>query len=199
MTTTRTENEALYQACCNAGSVAQHDAFATLWRLLYPIASAMLRARPDAEALAADCTQTALIKIHRSLAQCREPATFTSWAAQIARRAVLDALRQPALTRQVPLPSGPAEPMAPAPAADEDVRITLLAAIEHGPLSERSRRVVLGRFFAERTDEALAAVETQLAGEVVLPSHIQVTRAKNLAKLRQDAALVARLRDLVME
>jgi hypothetical protein len=31
----------------------------------------------------------------------------------------------------------------------------------------------------------------------VLPSHIQVTRAKNLSKLRGDTALLARLRELL--
>ena len=36
-----------------------------------------------------------------------------------------------------------------------------------------------------------------LAGQPVLPSHIQVTRAKNLAKLRSDAALLERLRELL--
>ena len=51
----------------------------------------------------------------------------------------------------------------------DDLRATLLRAIERGPLSERSRRVVLGRFFDERTDEqALAAIAELLPDREVV-------------------------------
>ena len=42
----------------------------------------------------------------------------------------------------------------------------------------------MGRFFDQSEDEQLAQVERELSGEAVLSSHVQVTRAKNLAKLR---------------
>jgi hypothetical protein len=57
--------------------------------------------------------------------------------------------------------------------------------------------VVVGRYFDEQPDEALARTESDLAGQTVLPSHIQVTRAKNLAKLRGDTALLEQLRELL--
>jgi RNA polymerase sigma factor (sigma-70 family) len=187
-------SEELYAACGREGSDAQADAYRQLFRELFRVTYGMLRARPDGEALAADCAQAALIKAHRSLAQCREPATFRAWAAQIARRTVLDALRRPAQARHAPLDEHEAALAAPPPEAPSDLRGLLLDAVRRGPLSERSRRVILGRFFEERPDEELAAEEARLAGEPVRPSHVQVTRAKNIAKLRGDTGLMERLR-----
>ncbi len=190
-------SEELYNACRQEGSDAQADAYRQLFRELYRVAYGMLRARPDGEGLAADCAQAALIKVHRSLEQCREPATFRGWAAQIARRTVLDALRRPAQTRQVPLDDHEATLAAPPLEPTADLRGLLLDALRRGPLSDRSRRVIVGRYFDERADEELAAEEARLAGEPVLPSHIQVTRAKNIAKLRRDGELLERLREAV--
>jgi RNA polymerase sigma factor (sigma-70 family) len=187
-------SEGLYADCGRHGSDAQADAYRLLFGQLYRVAYGMLRARPDGEALAADCAQAALIKIHRSLEQCREPATFRAWAAQIARRTVLDALRRPAQARHAPLDEHEAALATPPPEPASDLRGLLLDALRRGPLSERSRRVIAGRFFEERADEELAAEEARLAGEPVLPSHVQVTRAKNIAKLRRDAGLLERLR-----
>jgi len=45
--------------------------------------------------------------------------------------------------------------------------------------------VVIGRYLDDSDDETLARAESELAGSDVLPSHVQVTRAKNIAKLRQ--------------
>jgi len=192
----RTSDQELYIACAAEGSEAQRAAFTTLWGELYRIAYAMLRAYPDPEALAADCTQIALIKVHRNLAQCEHPERFSSWAAQILRRTVLDEIRRPALRRRAELPDdGAGLPnIAPPSVPEGDLRATLLAAIADGRLSERSQRVVIGRYFAEAADETLAQAESVHAGQPVLPSHIQVTRAKNLAKLRADAELMERLR-----
>jgi RNA polymerase sigma factor (sigma-70 family) len=197
------DNQRLYEACRQDGSAAQSEAFTVLWSHLYRVAYAMLHSRGGGDTLAADCTQTALLKIHRNLDQCRDPAAFRGWAAQIARRAVIDAVRQDARVQFVPLHGDEDAPhdayAVPPPADAADLRALLLAALRDGPLSERSRRVVIGRFFADQPDEALARVESQLGGETVLPSHIQVTRAKNLAKLRHDAALIERLREMVGE
>ncbi len=187
----------LYTACAAEGSDAQRAAFTTLWAQLYRIAYAMVHSYPDPEALAADCTQIALIKVHRSLAQCDNPERFTSWAAQILRRTVLDEIRRPALRRRAALPDdGVGLPTVEAPAPPNgDLRATLLAAINDGRLSARSQRVVIGRYFADTADEALAQAESRLADQPVLPSHIQVTRAKNLAKLRADPGLMEQLRE----
>ncbi len=193
-----TDSQSLYAACGQDGSTAQTDAFGRIWDDLYRIAYRMLHERPGGDALAADCAQQALIKIHRNLAQCRNPAAFREWAAQVLRRVVLDELRRPEHARRVPLPEDDAHSAwlaAPEPPPAGDLRALLLAAIERGPLSERSRRVVVGRYFHEQTDEALAQAESYGSPQPVLPSHIQVTRAKNLAKLRGDRALLERLRE----
>jgi RNA polymerase sigma factor (sigma-70 family) len=198
---TSTDSPSLYAACADDGSDAQIDAFETLWADLYRIAYAMLHDRPGGDALAADCAQAALIKIHRNLAQCRNPAAFREWAAQVVRRVVIDQLRRPEHTRRATLPEdddhGPALAAPPAAPPGDDLRALLLTAIAKGPLSARSRRVVLGRYFDEQPDEDLARTESALAAQKVLPSHIQVTRAKNLAKLRGDTALLERLRELL--
>jgi RNA polymerase sigma factor (sigma-70 family) len=197
-----TDNQSLYEACGQEGSDAQSAAFTILWSYVYRIAHAMLDKRPDGAAMAADCTQVALLKIHRNLAQCREPAAFRSWAAQIARRAVIDAVRQQARLQAAPLPIDEDishQALVVQPPSTNDLRALLLTAIRSGPLSERSQRVVIGRFFDDQPDEALAHAESQLSGDAVLPSHIQVTRAKNLAKLRQNTTLIHQLRDLLGE
>lgn len=194
-------NEQLYAACRADGSLEQIAAFEQLWASCYRVAYGMLRARPDGEARAADCAQIALIKIQRSLDQCHSPERFLSWAAQITRRAVLDDLRRPGERRRDDLAAAedlPA-PTAPPEAALEEAELGALLreAIGSGRLSPRSQRVVLGRYFREESDEILATAESALAGATVLPSHVQVTRAKNLAKLRADAALLARLREFL--
>ena len=198
---TSADSQSLYAACASDGSDAQIDAFEALWGHLYRIAYTMLRDRPDSDALAADCAQTALIKVYRNLAQCRNPAAFREWAAQVLRRAVLDELRRPDHTRRAALPEDDdhsdvlAVPTTVAP--DTDLHAMLMAAIQDGPLSERSRRVVIGRYFQEQTDEALAQIESQQSAQAVLPCHIQVTRAKNLSKLRGNESLLSRLREFL--
>lgn len=196
-----TKNLQLYRACSEAGSLSQVDAFEQLWARLYPRAVAMLRDRPDGAALAADCAQLALIKIHQSLGQCREPERFFAWAAQILRRVVIDELRRPSLRFAADLEAA-GEVIAPEPPmehalASAQLRERLERAIATGGLSDRSQRVVRGRYFADRSDEDLAAAERELGGAGVLPSHIQVTRAKNLAKLRADRDLREELRALL--
>jgi RNA polymerase sigma factor (sigma-70 family) len=176
------DNQALYEACRQHGSDAQIDGFEALSRHLYAVAYAMLRQRPDADLLAADCMQLALIKVHRSLDQCQNPAAFRAWAAQIARRTVLDQLRRPT-SRETALPDEgqllPQQLVVQPPEQPLDVRALLLDAITSGPLSERSQRVVIGRFFDEQSDELLARRESALA------------------KLRGDATLMARLHELL--
>jgi RNA polymerase sigma factor (sigma-70 family) len=195
------DDRTLYVACQQDGTDIQVDAFKQLWSHLYRIAYAMLHAHRDPASLASDCTQTSLIKVHRNLEQCRNPAVFREWAAQIVRRVVLDELRRPEYRRQTGLSLD--DEHAPWVATAQqltdvtDARALLQEVILHGPLSERSQRVVIGRYFEEQTDEVLARVETQRAGQAIRPSHIQVTRAKNLAALRRDPALLTRLRELL--
>lgn len=195
------DDRTLYFACQQEGTDAQAEAFQHLWAYLYRIAYAMLRTQRDPTPLASDCTQKALIKIHRSLEQCRNPAVFRDWAAQVTRRVVLDELRRPEHRRVLAIDID--DEHAPWLASQEqltgviDIRALLYDLILHGPLSERSQRVVIGRYFDEQTDEVLARAETERTGQEIRPSHIQVTRAKNLAALRRDPALMERLRELL--
>ena len=62
--------------------------------------------------------------------------------------------------------------------------VELYQLISQAPISERSYRVVIGRYRDDLPDEQLAQDESVRSGRTVLPSHIQVTRAKNMAKLR---------------
>lgn len=196
-------SEDLYAACQNHGSDQQADAFEQLSVFFYRIAYAMLQDRPAGADLAADCMQLALVKVYQNLEQCQEPAAFRGWAAQILRRVVLDTLRQLVAARLDPLPDEqsalPPVLIAPAIAEPDDLGAFLQQAIVRAPLSDRSRRVVVGRFFEDRPDSELALAESARDSQTVLPSHIQVTRAKNLAKLRSDPGLLAQLRMLQSE
>lgn len=193
--TVPTDNTRLYAACRAEGSDAQIDAFAALWASLYRVAYAIVASQPDADALAADCTQAALIKIHRNLDQCHTPEAFLAWATRITRRVVIDELRRPQRARQATLSDDlPAPIVSDLPPAGE-LHDLLHHVLAQASLSERSRRVINGRFFANQNDETLARAESAQSTSPVLPSHIQVTRAKNLAKLRSDTALLDRLRE----
>jgi RNA polymerase sigma factor (sigma-70 family) len=194
------DNELLYRACLQDGSLAQAQAFEVIWQYVYSIAYSMLSTRLDGDALAADCAQTAIIKVYRNLAQCHDPARFRSWSAQITRHIVIDELRRPEHRYRADIPDALADPLSLTTAADTgDLQTILWEALHHGPLSERSRRVIVGRYFEEQADEVLAQIESQTSDTVVLPCHIQVTRSKNLSKLRQDTRLLARLRELLEE
>src|SRR3954454_1447938 len=98
------DNQALYAACLNDGSDVQAAAYESLWAELHRIAYWMLRERSDADAMASDCAQQALIKIHNSVAQCHDPAAFRPWTARVLHRVVFDELRRPEHTRTGPIP-----------------------------------------------------------------------------------------------
>ena len=168
------DNAALYHACAAQGSDAQVSAYEVLWGYLHTTAFRMLREYPDADAFAADCAQIGLIKIHQNLATCKEPAAFRGWAASIVRRVVLDEMRRPDHARRVAMPDDEEHhdwlARVPAPPEPIDLRGLLLTALEHGPLSDRSRRVIVGKYLEDVSDEALARVESDLANQSVLPS-----------------------------
>ena len=156
------DSETLYDDALDEGSDRQRAAFERLWRYLYAVAWRMLTDRPGGEDLAADCTQQALIKIHGRLAECREPGRFLSWAAQIVRRTVIDELRRPDQARRAPALEEPHEPAIEPDmlAGIADLPVLVREALRQAPLSDRSRRVVSGRYFQERPDEELAQVES---------------------------------------
>jgi RNA polymerase sigma factor (sigma-70 family) len=192
----------LYNACLNGSQHSQAEAYTQLWQQLYRIAWAMLRQHNDGDALATDCTQTALIKINQRLASCQNPDSFRAWSNQVLRRTVIDELRRPEHARKLSLPDDHDEAanwlVAPSELLHTDeLRTYLYEIIQNGPLSARSRRVVLGRYFEEKSDEQLSASESAQSQQAVQPSHIQVTRAKDLAALRRDGAILEKLRELL--
>lgn len=186
-------SETLYAGLRDDRVEVQTSAYEVLWRYLFRVAWRMTRSRPDGEALAQDCAQIALTRVYERLDECREPAALRSWSRRIVSNLVIDRLRR--LERQISIdyradPDGLAKQWAdrgptPDELADKIDVTSLRDLLEQSPMSERSKRVVFGRFFDEQPDEKLAERESQLAGRAVKPSHIQVTRAKNIAKLRQ--------------
>lgn len=184
------ESADLYAACQSDDVAVQTEAYNSLWTYLYRVALHIVRDQPDPDALAQSCAQNALLKIHRRLDDCREPAAFRSWSRRIVSNIAIDLLRK--RKRLVPLEAASPDEDAvsnPPPQPDtvvleemelDDVRRLL----EKAPISERSFRVVVGRYLDNAPEEELAETESDLAGREVLPSHIQVTRSKNIAKLR---------------
>lgn len=182
------ESARLHQACLHGSPAQQQAAYRTLWGYLLPPVAYLLRNTPNADDLAADITQQALIRIHTRVQECHSPGAFRSWCRRIATNLALDELRRrKRLVQRSPEETGADRP-APSPEGTVLERIqaqelrTLLA---RSPMSQRSFRVVVGRFLDDRLDEELARQESELAGRSVLPAHIQVTRSKNLAKLRK--------------
>lgn len=183
----------LYAACSSSVVAEQEAAYHVLWVYFVRVALQVVYKEPDATDLAQDCAQIALIRVHERLAECREPRAFRTWARRIVSHVAIDALRR--RKRQVALNEdkagnekfyNPSEnQLLPEPAVLEKIRLAELRnLINLAPISGRSRRVVLGRYLDAVPDESLARVESKLANQEVLPSHIQVTRAKNMAKLR---------------
>ena len=187
------EGRALYEACRSEQTTIQAAAYRTLWAYLYRIACHLVRNQPDADDLAQDCAQKALVRIHQRIIECQSPEAFRSWARRIASNLAIDELRR--RNRMVSLPESSTDirQMNDTTFAQGSPENTLLAQLNENelrgllnraPISERSRRVVVGRFLDDSADELLAQTESELAKEQVLSSHVQVTRAKNLAKLR---------------
>jgi RNA polymerase sigma factor (sigma-70 family) len=182
----------LYAACGSPKTAVQAEAYHELWQYLYRIALHVANKQPDQEALAQDCAQRALIRIHRQHETCEEPKAFRSWSRRIVTNLVIDELRR--RQRLQPLGSTPDTTLNASsrqfPSPEREVISEL--SLDHlrdlllqSPMSDRSRRVVIGRYLDDVDDETLAQTESELANKEVLPSHVQVTRSKNIAKLRK--------------
>ena len=182
----------LHTACQSADLQVQTTAYQALWVYLCRVARQITYDLPDSDALAQDCAQVALIRIHKRLAECVQPAAFHGWARRIVTNVAIDELRR----QKRLLPMGDdddhdemLQPPAEAPGFEAAVldRLNLAefrALIERAPISARSARVVIGRFFDDLPDDVLAQAESALAGQRVLPSHVQVTRTKDISRLR---------------
>ena len=182
----------LFAACGSSDTAVQAGAYRELWQYLYRVAFHVARGQADQEALAQDCAQRALIRIHQKRETCEEPKAFRSWSRRIASNLVIDELRrrqrmQPlenvSETEQISASKQPSS-LEGRVLADLNL-VQLRALLQNSPMSERSRRVVIGRYLDDVADEALATTESELAQQDVRPSHVQVTRSKNLSKLKK--------------
>jgi RNA polymerase sigma factor (sigma-70 family) len=181
----------LYNACGSADRAVQAEAYRALWNYLYRIAFYLTAQQPDQEALAQDCAQRALIRIHQQRRRCHEPKAFRTWSRRIVSNLTIDELRRRKRLQPLPDPAQEAQldtQTAPNPEleiADHLTATSLRRLLQTSPMSDRSRRVVIGRYLDDLDDNVLAQTESELAGEDIRPSHIQVTRSKNISKLRQ--------------
>ncbi len=192
----------LYTACNSPEPQTQTAAYTALWQYLCRVALQIVYDQPDPEALAQDCAQDALIRVHERLAECARPEAFHAWARRIVANVAIDELRRQ--KRLVPLadddehdaaPAVPAgEAPAEAPGAGQIDLADLRALLLRAPISARSSRVVLGRYLDNLPDEELAEAEGRLAGRPVLPCHVQVTRTKDIERLRHWEPLRAFLK-----
>ena len=181
----------LYHACGSTDATVQATAYQTLWEYLFRIAFYLTAQQPDQEALAQDCAQRALIRIHRQRQRCDEPKAFRTWSRRIVSNLTIDELRRRKRLQPLPEPGQEAkldQPTMPNPEIETAASLTtesLRQLLNTSPMSDRSRRVVIGRYLDERDDESLAQTESDLADDEIRPSHVQVTRSKNISKLKQ--------------
>ena len=196
------DSEQLYEACSRGDSTAQVEAYNFLWEYMYRVAYHMLLSQPGGPDLAQDCAQLALIRIHEQWSNCTDPKAFKGWCRRIVSNLVIDELRR--RKRLVFDEGGSAEPPHLPEYERPSLEKTVLKEISEtsfrqllnqSPMSDRSRRVVIGRYFDGIPDESLAEIESERANKGVRPSHIQVTRAKNIAKLKQWELLQSLLVD----
>lgn len=192
------DSASLFAACRSGDPPTQEAAYRSLWSYLYRVALQILHDQADAQALAEDCAQAAIIRVHERQEQCREPAAFLAWARRIAAHAAIDELRR--LRRLLPANDDGHNDLSALAAEDDSLEASVADAIDlaalraliaRAPISDRSRRAVAGRYLDGAPDERLARAESELAGRTVLPSHLQVTRTKDIAKLRDYAPLRA--------
>lgn len=187
------DSTTLYERC-QPHSAHQAEAYTDLFEYLFRISYGIVYRQPDGEALAQDCAQDALVKIHQGLDTLEEPRAFLSWSRRIVHNRTIDALRkrkrlQP-LIPEMSYDDSPELPpeflkmAAEGEVVDQLTEEALRLLLEHAPISDRSRRVVIGRFLDDVDDETLSQHEAALSGNDILPSHIQVTRSKNIYKLK---------------
>lgn len=179
----------LYHACGSRDRAVQTEAYQVLWDTLFRIAFYLTAQQPDQVALAQDCAQRALIRIHQQRTRCAEPKAFRTWARRIVSNLVIDELRRRQRLQPLPDPGQETELDAATANPELETAVSLTTAslrqlLQTAPMSDRSRRLVIGRYLDDLDDDTLAQSESELTGEAVRPSHVQVTRSKNISKLR---------------
>src|SRR5687768_1656418 len=88
------DSAALYHACHSPDPQVQAAAYTALWQYLYRVVLHLVGRQPDAESLAQDCAQMALIRIHGRRIKYHEPAAFRACSRRIAGHLAIDTLRQ---------------------------------------------------------------------------------------------------------
>ena len=168
-------------------SLAERDqAYQQLWKIVHR--SVIRNIARYGNDFVEDCIQDALLRVYLKIDQCRDAERFCGWVRMIARRIVID--RVNALRDEVGIE--PFDPPAPEPAGIGKIDAAILREIiDAAPISERSHRVVTGRYWDHENDSDLAAKEIEHSDDEVRPSHIQVTRSRNIRKLRHHAPLQA--------
>ena len=196
----------LYEACHKTGSMEQAEAFDILFHELCRITFYMVvtyKNCPDPESLAKDCAQEAIMKVLKSVDTCQKPDSFRAWAKTIARHHTINELIKLRKLNELSRDDEEYEQLKaddPLPQAEIEQRewtAKLIYELTKASWSQRSKQVVLGKFLEDKRDSTLARELSQSEGEAIRPSHIQVTRTKDLNKLRGNDGLSALLRDLM--
>ncbi|HSD84010.1 MAG TPA: sigma-70 family RNA polymerase sigma factor, partial [Anaerolineae bacterium] len=84
----------LYRACGSSDRLEQAAGYEALWPHLLRAAYHIVHDQAEAEALAQDCAQIALVRVYERLSECREPAAFRVWAQRMAGHVAIDELRR---------------------------------------------------------------------------------------------------------
>lgn len=193
------DSATLYAGCRSQDPAAQTAAYNHLWAYLYRVALRVVRNQPDPESLAQDCAQNALITVYERIETCHGPDSFKGWARRIAFNESISELRKRKRLIQLEDDDGQVradiDAHAATPSPERQVQgdsreAVLRDLLAHAPISDRAKRVIIGRYLDDQPEEALAAVESELSGNQVEPRHIQVTRSKGISRLRQYERLL---------
>lgn len=194
------DSQSLYAACRSSTHTEQSAAYQALGNYLFAFARELLFDQHDAQEMAADSAQEALIRIHRHLDDCN-PMAFLGWARTIVRNLVFDELRrrkkllltafveeQEEETGEWARPVRP-QPALVAPALEQTVvteldRAQLLHLLATAPLSDHARTVLIAFYFDHKSHEEIALEECNRLGRAITPANTMVTLSKAISKLR---------------
>lgn len=185
------DSSALYNACMSDVANIQEAGYRQLAFYLYRVALLVVHDQHDREQFAQDAVQYCCERVYEKILECKEPKAFKGWCRQIMKNWIIDQLRKG--NRLTPLEDETLERYSNEEVSEniegEIIRESNISSLRdllnQAPISPRSKRVVIGRFVDNQGDDHLAQVESELSGNIVRPNNIQVTRAKNITKLRK--------------
>lgn len=151
----RTRSDELLAVRCQLGEPAAFDALVERW---HPALWAYVRRVSDDDDQAAELLQDTWLRVLRAMPRLRDPARLRPWLFGIARRALMDRLRDRYAARaQEPLEAADAEASAEADDVDPDL-LTMREELDGLPVIERE---VLALFYLQEL--TLAEVADVLA------------------------------------